>query len=124
VLVPSAVIREFGPGLPATWVVHRDPTSLLALRGLGATLGSGEREAIALAAEGGAGQILTDDGPARSVAAALGLRVIGTAGVLLIAKQINLLPSVRPVLESLLATGFRLWRDVVERVLDQVGESR
>lgn len=107
-----------------TWVVHRDPTSLLALRGRGATLGSGEREAIALAAEGGTGQLLTDDGPARSVAAALGLRVIGTAGVLLIAKQMTLLPSVRPVLESLLATGFRLRLNVVEHVLDQAGESR
>lgn len=87
-------------------------------------LGSGEREAIALAAEIGVGQIVIDDGPARRVAAALGLRVIGTAGVVLIAKQLNLVPSVRPVLESLLATGFRLQMDVVERLLDQAGENR
>lgn len=124
VLVPSAVIREFGAGLEHAWVVRRDPTSLLALQGLGATLGSGEGEAIALAAEGGVGQIVIDDGPARRVAATLGLRVIGTAGVVLIAKQLDLLPSVRAVLESLSATGVRHRKDVVEHVLDQAGESR
>jgi predicted nucleic acid-binding protein len=91
---------------------------------LEATLGAGEREAIALAAEVGGRQIVIDDGPARRVAAALGLRVVGTVGVVLIAKQLNLVPCVRSVLESLVETGFRLRLDIVERVLDQAGESR
>ena len=50
-------------------------------------LGTGEREAICLAMEVQAGAILLDDEPARKIAAQLNLPLIGTAGVLILAKE-------------------------------------
>lgn len=88
-----------------------------------AGLGAGESEAIALALEVEASQIVLDDGPARQLATRLGLHVVGTAGVLLAAKQAGLLLAVRPSIEALLATGFHLGSDIVERTLEKAGEA-
>ncbi len=53
----------------------------------------------------------------------LGLNVIGTAGVLLLAKQRGLIPCVRPPLDALGAAGFRLRKDVRDEILKAAGES-
>src|SRR5215510_13552223 len=60
------------------------------------TLGSGEREAICLAIEVKSVAILLDDDPARKLAAELALRVIGTAGILILAKERQLISAIRP----------------------------
>jgi ribosomal protein S18 acetylase RimI-like enzyme len=86
-------------------------------------LGAGEREAIALALELGADAILLDDRPARRVAEAAGLNVVGTLGLLLEAKRVGLLASVRPELDKLLETSFFLSRQLYERLLEMAGES-
>lgn len=52
----------------------------------------------------------------------LGLRKIGTAGILLKAKQVDLLPTIRPELEDLHQLGFSISRSVMEAVLRQAGE--
>ena len=46
--------------------------------------------------------ILLDDDPARKLAVQLGLPVIGTAGVLVLAKERQLIPAVRPCLDALI----------------------
>jgi hypothetical protein len=58
-------------------------------------LHQGEIEAIALALEVHASVLILDDLPARSHALGLGLAIIGTAGVLVMAKRSGLTPSVR-----------------------------
>ena len=88
-LIPPAVAREIAPSIPVLprWLEMRTPTraaSVLTFRG---RLGDGEWEAIALAVELGAGAILIDDRPARRLAEAAGLNVIGTLGLLLEAKR-------------------------------------
>ena len=70
-------------------------------------LDPGERAAIARALEIGAG-LLADDLAARQHAAALGLRVIGTLGVLVLAKRAGRLAAVKPLIERLRASGQRL----------------
>ena len=86
------------------------------------TLGPGEREAICLAIEVNAAAILLDDDPARKLAAELGLRVIGTAGVLILAKERQLIPAVRPCLDALIENRFFLARTLYELILKRVGE--
>jgi predicted nucleic acid-binding protein len=86
-------------------------------------LGLGEREAIALAYERGA-TLLSDDRGARREAQRHGLRTTGLLAVLLEAKRCGLLPEVRPVLEELMAAGFRIAQDLYEAVLRQAGELR
>jgi predicted nucleic acid-binding protein len=69
----------------------------------------GEAETIALAVElPGQTPVLLDDRAGRRVARELGLRVFGSAGVLVLAKEQGLIPTVRPVLDTLRSAGLYL----------------
>lgn len=88
-----------------------------------ARLRRGEAEAIALAdALPRDTAILLDDLPARRVAAGLGMSVTGTAGVLVLAKQEDLIVEVRPLLIDLRAAGLYLSNVAVDQLLDLAGE--
>jgi predicted nucleic acid-binding protein len=110
------------PGIP-TWIQTRAAPTPLDARVLAGRLDPGETEAIALALDAGIGRVILDDLPARRLALQLGLRVIGTAGVLLLAKQRGIVPALRPLLDALKASGFRLRKDVHDEVLNAAGES-
>jgi predicted nucleic acid-binding protein len=84
-------------------------------------LGVGEREAICLAVEMRASAIILDDEPARKAANKLNLRVIGTAGVVL-AKERQLIGSVRSCLDALIDHRFYLSRALYELILSRVDE--
>ncbi len=66
--------------------------------------------------------LLLDEKRARRFAAARGIALVGTAGVVLRAKQRGLIPTVRPVLDDLLATGFRLSDALYQGALRRAGE--
>jgi len=84
-------------------------------------LGEGEAVAIALAAGRGHG-VLIDEKLGRAVAEGLSLKVIGTVGVLLIARKRDLIAAVKPLLEDLKASGHRLSEDLVVEALRRAGE--
>ena len=84
-------------------------------------LGAGESAAIGRAMEIGAA-LLADDLAARHHAAGLGLTVIGTLGVLVRAKRLQLLPAVRPLIEQLRASGHRLGPSAIADALRAAGE--
>lgn len=73
--------------------------------------------------EVGADAIVLDDRPARRLAEAAGLNVIGTLGLLLEAKRAGVLSTVRPELDKLVATSFFLGPQLYERLLETAGES-
>ena len=85
-------------------------------------LGEGEVVAIALAAKLGYG-VLMDDLQGRSAAAMLKLRVIGTVGVLILARERGLIPALAPLLEGLRASGYYLSDALIQAALQRVGES-
>ena len=58
----------------------------------------------------------------RSHAEKLGIPVIGVAGILLAAKKDGLVDAVRPILDELDRSGFRLSRNVVDVVMKKAGE--
>ena len=123
-LIPPAVAREIAPSIPIlpNWLEVRAPTrpsSVLTSRG---RLGDGEWEAIALAVELGAGAILIDDRPARRLAEAAGLNVIGTLGVLLEAKRAGHIKTVRAELDKLLETSFFLSQQLYDQLLRMADE--
>ena len=84
-------------------------------------LGAGESAAIGRALEIGAA-LLADDLAARRHAADVGLAVIGTLGVLVRAKQLQLLPAVLPLIEQLRASGHRLSPSAITDALRAAGE--
>jgi hypothetical protein len=118
-LVPPAVAREVAPSLPQlpAWIHTRALEGPLHTAVAESSLDPGEAEAISLALEVKADLIILDDRPARNLAIALGLVIAGTAGLLFAAKQRGFIAAVRPSLDALRATGFRLRKEVYEEVL-------
>ena len=81
-------------------------------------LDAGEANAIALALELQADDLLIDERLGRQEATRLGLPIIGILGILLIAKQRNLIPTVQPVMDALISqAGFRVSPQLYQRVL-------
>ena len=88
-----------------------------------ANLDLGEAEALALASSmDGVAPILLDDERARRVARDAGLFVIGSAGILGRAKEVGLIPSIRPPLADLQAAGLYLGDGPLRRLLELAGE--
>ena len=82
---------------------------------------AGEASAIAVAIEFGCG-VLMDDRAGRRMAANAGVPVIGTVGVLILAKRKGLVPLVMPLLNSLAASGYFLGEEIIAAALTATGE--
>jgi uncharacterized protein len=118
-LIPPAVAREIAPSVPVlpSWLEVRAPTSALSVVTSRGRLGDGEWEAIALAVELGVSAIFIDDRPARRLAEAAGLNVIGTLGLLLEAKRAGHIRTVRAELDKLLETSFFLSQELYDQLI-------
>jgi len=81
----------------------------------------GEAEAIELALELGVDLIILDDDIARQIAIMKGLNVVGTLAVLRQAKEKNLIPILKPLLDALRSVGFYIGDEYNEILMD-VGE--
>ncbi|GAB4427213.1 MAG: DUF3368 domain-containing protein [Anaerolineae bacterium] len=106
----------------ATWIKTASVKDRLAVEVLLDDLDLGEAETIVLAREMGADWVLMDEKKARRKLTQLGLNKIGTVGILLKAKQLGLLPVIRPDLERLSQQGFSLSQTVIDAVLQQANE--
>ena len=133
VLIPPAVWREVveqgkeRPGARevagANWITVRDVTTRKIVQLLEMALEEGEAEAIALAHEIGAEVVLLDERDARRAAKQLGLRVLGTIGILMWGRRVGRLASLREALDALRAQArFRISRTLYEEALEEVGE--
>lgn len=85
-------------------------------------MGQGEAEVLALACEEKKPLVIIDDEIARKIAKLQGIKLTGTAGVLLKAKTNNYIPEIKPVLEKLREVGFYLSDRVIAEVLKISGE--
>jgi uncharacterized protein len=132
VLMPPAVRDEItlhspeAPGAAAiraaTWIEVEAPDPLQ-VEPLAILVDRGEAEAIALAQRLPNSTLLLDDARARRVAERLGIRRIGTVGLLRQAKKAGLISAVKPHLEALMANGIYIDRVLMEAVLKDLGES-
>lgn len=87
-----------------------------------ANLGSGELEAIALYMDIDADLLIIDDARAKKAAYANGLEVMGSIGVLLLAKDRGLIKEIKPLLSLLSASDIHLSLRVINKVLELAGE--
>ena len=131
VLLPPAVWDEVtvqGVGLPGAQAVSQvrwleiqapDPrmSELLSI-----LVDRGEAEAIALAQSIPDSMVLLDDAQARRVAEHLGIRRIGTLGILRRAKKAGLISELKIYIEQLRSNGIYIRSNLMEAVLRDVGE--
>lgn len=82
----------------------------------------GEAASIILALEENVDLIILDDRDARKIAGKLGLKLTGTAGILLLAKRKGILREIKPVLEEMRKSGFYLSDSIAEIILKEAGE--
>lgn len=85
-------------------------------------LGAGESSVLTWAAIHQGAEAIVDDLAARRCAAALGISVRGTLGLVLTAKTRGAIPAARPVLEQLRQAGMYLSDRIVAQALALVGE--
>jgi len=111
VMAPPKVQEEFGSSV--AWLRVQGVQNAALAMALEQLVDAGEAEAIALALERKTTLVL-DDRKARQVAKRLGIRIIGTVGILVRAKRQGILPAIRPHLEALKNAGFRLTPDLEE----------
>ena len=123
VVIPQAVFDELNdPGAPGSvrqWIQARPPSVIVrspARIDETLALGRGETEAICLAQEIRADEILLDERRARTVAVQRGLTVTGTLGVLELAAKRQLI-SLSEVLQKLERTNFRIDPELVQEAL-------
>lgn len=82
----------------------------------------GEAEAIQLAGEIDLRFLLIDESRGRRLARRRGVRVVGTGGVLLAAKERGFVEQIAPVLDSLRRNGYRLATPLHRELLRLAGE--
>ena len=129
--VPEAVLREITTtgknDFPAQQVAEqqwlRKATNIpLDLRVAAWDLGRGESEVISFALLNPSYRAILDDREARRCADTLGCKCLGTAGLLVLAKRRNLLPSLRDAFSKLVSSGLWLSHDLIEELCRLEGE--
>ncbi|QMS87351.1 DUF3368 domain-containing protein [Nostoc edaphicum CCNP1411] len=134
VLIPEAVYRELtDPNFPVAgaievqtfiWIQTRPVQDRTLVEALSNELDIGEAEAIALALEMKADQVLIDERRGRMVAARLNLGYTGILGILVEAKSQRLISAVKPLLDALInQAGFWVAEPLYNRVLQLVDEN-
>ncbi|MBD1933744.1 MULTISPECIES: DUF3368 domain-containing protein [Cyanophyceae] len=132
VIIPLEVYNEVTTGThpavtavqSASWIEVQSVTDINKVLTLQTDTGLdlGECAAIVLAQELGANRLLIDERTARREAQVRGLPVIGTIGILLLAKQRSHISSVKEVLDDLIANGTRISQRLYDDALTIAGE--
>lgn len=115
------VATEFGQPLPK-WVIIKSAIDKSKQSILEIQIDKGESSAIALAMEMEDSIIILDDLKARKMAEHLRLTFTGTIGVIVKAKQKRIISSIKPFLQKLKHTDFRISPELEMEALRQAKE--
>ncbi|WP_298155749.1 DUF3368 domain-containing protein [Flavobacterium sp.] len=121
IVTTTDIAEEFGESLP-DWVIIENAKDKFHQRILELQIDRGESSAIALALEIQNSTLILDDFKARKVAENLGLNFTGTIGILIKAKLTGLIPSIKPLLEKIVETNFRLSPELQLQALKEAKE--
>ena len=121
ITITDIVAAEYGLPLPE-WVSIQAARDARQLQFLTLTLDRGEASAIALALEQTECLLIMDERRGRQVALRLQLPVVGTLGILLRAKSSGFIGAVKPLLDAIGTTNFRLSEQLIQLVLKQAAE--
>lgn len=129
ILVPSGVFEEVttkddvaSMQLPSiSWIQIVEVNTIAPLVAAW-DLGKGESQVLSLALKNSDCAAIVDDRAARRCGQALGVRTIGTGGLLILAKRRGLIPSISPGIQALRDAGLWLSDTLVNLLKQQAGE--
>jgi predicted nucleic acid-binding protein len=121
VTTTKEIAHEFNKPLP-TWVTIKAATNHRYAELLEIEIDKGEASAIALSLETDDSLLILDDQKARRLAEKLSLKYTGTLGVLLKARELGILPAVKPLLQKIQQTNFRFSEKVLIEILREANE--
>ena len=110
------IAKEFGEELP-DWIEIQSASDKKYQDFLFTQVDYGEASAIALASEFDDVLLLLDDLKARKLAARLKFKITGTLGVIHRAKQMKIIDKVKPLIDKLMLTDFRVADNIIEEIL-------
>lgn len=121
VITTLDIAIEFGETLPE-WIEIGKVADLSKQQLLETQIDKGESSAIALAMEMPNSTIILDDYKARKIASHLKLTYTGTIGVIIKAKKLGIISSIKPILQKIKETNFRLSTEIELQALIEAGE--
>ena len=116
VLITEEVNEEFKLNLPE-WIKIKTVQNKTQKNALSLVLDKGEASSIALCLETNDAILIIDEKKGRRVAQELGLKITGTLGVILSAKEKNLIDSIETILEKLERAGFWISPNLKAKIL-------
>ena len=123
VLISEEVSNEFGEALP-DWIIVKKVESHQIEKILLLNVDEGEASAMALYLEQTEDALLViDERKGRSVAKDLGIKIIGTIGIILKAKEKGIITNLSEIIERLEQTDFRLSPKLKQQLLDKNTET-
>lgn len=121
IYVTPEIAEEFGKALP-NWVKIKAARNQALQQILTQILGQGESSAIALTFDLPGTLVALDDLKARKVAKSLNLKITGSLGILVKAKEQGFIEKLLPVLQQVQQTDFRISENIVRKILATIGE--
>lgn len=115
-ITTSEVAEEFGEKLP-DWIKIQAVSDKKYQWFLETQVDVGEASAIALASEFDDVLLLLDDLKARKLALQLKFKITGTLGVIHKAKQMSVINKVKPLIDKIVMTDFRIADNVIHEFL-------
>ena len=121
VYVTPEIVAEFGKPLP-DWIKVKEAKNETLKQTLNQMLGAGESSAIAVFFEIPNSLMAIDDLKARKIAKSLNLKITGTLGILVKAKEAGHIDKLKPILQEIDQTDFRISANIINKILKMVGE--
>jgi len=119
--ITDIVLKEFNQPIPDWIEVVLLKTDVH--KGLSGYLDPGEATSIALASEYEESLLIIDEIKGRKAAKELDIQITGSLGVLIAAKNKGHIEAVKPIINNIQKTNFRISEKLIEPVLDKVDES-
>jgi len=116
------IALEYGEKLPI-WITVQSVSDKKYQKFLETQIDIGEASALALAKEFDDVLLLLDDLKARKLALQLNLKITGALGIIHRAKQMGIIQKVKPLIDKLLQTNFRISENIIEEILQLNNEN-
>ena len=116
IITTPEIAAEFGELLP-NWILISPVKDKKYQEFLETQIDLGEASALALAKETDNALLLLDDLKARKLASKLNLKCTGSQGVINKAKQLGIIRQVKPLIDKIILTDFRIADNIVSEIL-------